>query len=289
MEKRQIAQIAIIGGIAVFLLKLVAFFASDSIALFSDALESIVNIAASVMMYIALVISERPADTNHHYGHQKAENISAFVEGMLIVIAAILIIDATAGRLFHPIEPGNLGISLTISLLASSLNGIMALVMLKKGRRSHSMALEGDSKHLFSDVISSVGIVIGLTIAGLTGWYIIDPIIALIVAGILIIMGVNVLMKATVDLMDRYCPEEEGQILETVSKFSGISDCHYVKTRRSGPRVYAEAHVCMKGDTTLSEADALRDLITDELEKKIPGLTINIRIESIERGMKRRQ
>lgn len=289
MDKRQIAQIVIMGGIAVFLLKLLAFFTSNSIALFSDALESIVNIAASIMMYIALVISETPADANHQYGHQKAENISAFVEGILIVIAAVLIIDATVGRLFNPIEPGNLGISLAISLLASLLNGIMAFVMLNVGRRYHSMALEGDSKHLFSDVISSVGIVIGLSIAGLTGLFIIDPIIALIVAGILVVMGVGVLRSATVDLMDRYCPEEERQILETVSKFSGISDCHYVKTRRSGPRVYAEAHVCMKGDSTLSEADALRDRITDELERQIPGLTINIRIESIERGLKRKQ
>ena len=288
MDKRKIAQLVIIGGVAVFLLKLLAFFASNSIALFSDALESIVNIAASIMMYIALVISDRPADADHKYGHRKAENISAFVEGMLIVIAAILIINATTGRLFHPIEPGNLGISLAISIFASSLNGIMAFVMLREARRSHSIALEGDSKHLFSDVISSVGIVVGLSIAGLTGWYIIDPIIALIVAGVLIIMGVNVLRKATVDLMDRYCPDEERQILETITEFSGISDCHFVKTRRSGPLVYAEAHVCMKGDTTLSEADTLRDSITEELEKKIPGLTINIRIESIERGSKRK-
>ncbi|MGD0817059.1 MAG: cation diffusion facilitator family transporter [Methanomassiliicoccales archaeon] len=288
MEKRQIASIVIIGGIVVFMLKLLAFFTSNSIALFSDALESIVNIAASIMMYIALVISEKPADENHHYGHKKAENISAFVEGVLIMIAATLIIEATVGRLFNPIEPGNLGISLVISLSASSLNGIMAFVMLKESRRSHSMALEGDSKHLFSDVLSSIGVVVGLFIAGLTGWYIIDPIIALIVAGLLIVMGANVLRKATVDLMDHNCPEEERKILETVSRFSGISDCHYIKTRRSGPLVYAEAHVCMKGDSTLSEADELRDRITEELEREIPGLTINIRIESIERGSKRK-
>jgi cation diffusion facilitator family transporter len=288
VDKRQIAKIVIIGGIVVFTLKLIAYFTSDSVALLSDAMESMVNIAASIMMYVALVISERPADENHHYGHQKAENISAFVEGILIVVAAILIIETTVGRLFNPIEPSNLSLSLVISLSASSLNGIMAFVMLKEARVSYSMALEGDSKHLFSDVLSSVGVVVGLFIAGLTGWYIIDPIIALVVAGILVVMGVKVLRKAAVDLMDHNCPEEEKRILKTVSRFSGISDCHYIKTRRSGPQVYAEAHVCMKGDSTLSEADQLRDCITEELEKEIPGLIINIRIESIERGLKRK-
>lgn len=287
MDKRQIAKIVIIGGIGVFLLKLLAFFTSNSIALFSDALESIANIAASIMMYIALVISDKPADHNHKYGHRKAENISAFVEGMLIMIAALLIIEATVSRLFNPIEPSNLGVSLVISLFASSLNGIMAFVMLKESKKSHSIALEGDSKHLFSDVLSSVGVVVGLFIATLTGWYIIDPIMALFVAILLIIMGVNVLRKATIDLMDQNCPEEERIILETVSRFSGIHDCHYIKTRKCGPQIYAEAHVCMKGDTTLSEVDKLRDLITEKLEKEIPGLTINIRIESIERGLKR--
>lgn len=221
VDKQQIAKIVIIGGIAVFALKLIAYYTSNSVALLSDAMESMVNIAASLMMYIALRISERPADENHRYGHQKAENLSAFVEGMLILIAAILIIEATVGRLFNPIEPSNLSVSLVISLSASLLNGIMAFVMLKESRESRSMALEGDSKHLFSDVISSVGVVVGLFIAGLTGWYIIDPMIALVVAGLLIVMGVNVLRKATVDLMDHNCPEEERIILETVSRFRG--------------------------------------------------------------------
>ena len=144
-------------GLTVFVLKLVAYFLSNSVALLSDALESTINIVASVMMFFALMLASRPEDEDDKYGHQKAENISALVEGVLIIIAAILIVQAAVGRLSDPVPLEDINLGLVLSLSATSLNGILAWAMMKEAKRSRSMALEGDAKHLFSDVVSSIG------------------------------------------------------------------------------------------------------------------------------------
>lgn len=279
MDKGRIAAIAIAVGVVVFLLKLFAYFLSDSVALLSDAMESIINIVASILMFLAVRIAARPEDSDHRYGHQKAENISALIEGVLIIIAAVLIIEATIGRLFNPVPLENPSFGLAVSIVASSLNGALALLMLREAKKSHSMALEGDAKHLLSDVMSSVGVVIGLVIAVVTGLYILDPLIALIVALLLIKMGIDVFHRTTHDLMDASCEEEESLIIEVLQKDPRFLEYHDLKTRRSGSHLFMEVHICLDGDVTISQGQDIVTKLEGELRTKVPGIVPTIRLE----------
>ena len=279
MKKQQIALLVIIGGIAVFAIKLLAFLVSNSVALLSDAMESIINIVASIMMFTAGIIAARPEDENHKYGHEKAENISALVEGVLIIIAAVLIIEAALSRIFNPVAFGNIDLGLILSLGATSLNGLLALMLLREAKKNRSMAFEGDAKHLFSDVMSSVGVVIGLFIASITGLYILDPLIALVVAIILIKMGIDVFRKTSRDLMDTSCEEEEKAIIAVLERSQGFIEYHELKTRRSGNKVFMEVHLCVDGDVSVSKAHDLTLKIEKELEEAIPGIVPTIHVE----------
>jgi cation diffusion facilitator family transporter len=282
VNKTRIAILAIVVGIFIFLLKLAAYFTSNSVALLSDALESIINIVASIMMFAALSIAARAKDEGHKYGHQKAENISALVEGVLIIVAAVLIIEATIGRIFNPVGFEDVNLGIIISLCATSLNGILAFIMLRESRKNRSMALEGDAKHLISDVVSSVGVVVGLFIANVSGVLILDPLIAMVVAVLLVKMGISVLKRTSHDLMDSTCEEEEKLIVEAMEKVGGFLEYHDLKTRRSGDTIYMDVHICMSGDFTLSQAHALSVLIEKEIETAIPGTVSNIHIEDQE-------
>lgn len=271
--------LAIAGGIFIFILKLLAYLISNSVALLSDAMESIINIVASIMMFAALCIAARGVDENHRYGHQKAENISAMVEGVLIIIAAVLIVEATIGRLFNPVGFDNINLGLIVSLCATSLNGILAVIMLRESKKNRSMALEGDAKHLFSDVMSSVGVVIGLFIASVTQIFIIDPLIAMLVAVLLVKMGIDVFRKTSKDLMDESCVEEERSIIAVLERTKGYLEYHELKTRRSGHEVFMEVHLCLDGDMSVKEAHELTLKIEKELEVAVPGIVSSIHIE----------
>jgi cation diffusion facilitator family transporter len=288
MDKSRIAVLAIAVGFIVFILKVLAYLVSNSVALLSDAMESIINIAASILMFAALTIASKPEDVDHRYGHQKAENISALIEGVLIIIAAILIIEATIGRLFDPVVLENVDLGLLISLSATSLNGILALVMVRIARSTRSMALEGDAKHLFSDVVSSVGVVAGLFLASITGLYILDPLIALIVAILLFKMGIEVLRKTCHDLMDSTCEEEEKAIVDVLERNEGFLEYHDLKTRRSGSNIFMDVHICLDGSLTVSEGQALVTRIEGELRAAVPDLVPNIRIEDQTQCQKRK-
>jgi cation diffusion facilitator family transporter len=230
-------------------------------------------------MLSALIISARKEDETHKYGHRKAENISALVEGILIIIAAVLIVQATIGRLFNPVGFSDIDLGLIISLCATSLNGILAVIMLRESKRNRSMALEGDAKHLFSDVISSVGVVIGLFVASITGIFIIDPLIALIVAILLVKMGIDVFRRTSKDLMDSNCAEEEKTIIAVLEKTQGYLEYHGLKTRRSGEKVFMEVHLCVDGEVTVKKAHELTERIEKELELTVPGILSTIHIE----------
>jgi cation diffusion facilitator family transporter len=279
VDKKQIAMLAIFGGVFIFLLKLSAYFASNSVALLSDALESIINIVASIMMFAALGIASKAEDENHKYGHQKAENISALVEGVLIIIAAVLIIEATVGRILNPVGFEDVNLGIIISLCATSLNGLLAIVMLRESKKSQSMALEGDAKHLFSDVMSSVGVVIGLFIANVTGLYILDPLIALVVAVLLIKMGISVFRRTTHDLMDSTCEEEEKAIVAVLDRKDGFLEYQGLKTRRSGNQIFMEVHIRMAGKVSLSDANELSAKIEKQIGLAVPGIVANIHVE----------
>jgi len=170
MDKKRAALVAIIGGLFIFLVKMGAWFMSGSVALLSDALESIVNIAASLLMFYSVYVSGIPADEEHHYGHEKIENISSLIEGLLILTAALFIIHTALERIYHPVELTRIEGALGVSLFATAMNGGLSWFLGRTAGESGSMALEGDAKHLLSDVITSVGVAAGLWVAQISGW-----------------------------------------------------------------------------------------------------------------------
>ncbi len=280
VRKQQVAKLAVAVGLLIFFIKLTAYLISGSVALLSDALESIVNIAASIMMLASIRVALMPADADHKYGHQRAENISCLVEGVLIVIAAILIIIASAGRLLDPQPFTSIGLAIMVSLAATSLNGGMSYLLIRSSRSNGSIALEGDAKHLLSDVISSIGVVAGLLLAELTGWYILDPLMALVVALLLVRMAYSVLAKTCHDLMDHSCPESEAIIGKVLDEHGGFLQYHDLKTRHVGENVYVEMHLCVPAKTTMAEAHELTESIEAAIRMKVPGAVVSIHMET---------
>jgi cation diffusion facilitator family transporter len=280
MKKKQAALTALVCGIAIFGIKLVAYFVSNSVALLSDALESIVNIAASGLMLFSVCISERAPDSSHRYGHQKIEDISSLVEGIFIIIAALFIIYAAAGRLFQPAELFELDVAIAISMLATALNGGLSWLLIKTAKSWGSTALEGDAKHLFSDVISTVGVWIGLFVAQLTGWAFLDPVLAFAVAVLIIRMGAGLVLKASNRLMDHSCIAEEKKIKEILDRHSfQFIDFHDLKTRRHGNQVFAELHLSVDGSLSVKEAHDLTDHLEEELKEEHPNIKLTIHVE----------
>jgi cation diffusion facilitator family transporter len=271
---------AIIGGLIVFCFKLAAFFVSGSVALLSDALESIVNIIASFIMFISIRISGTPADIDHPYGHEKIENISAFIEGALVLVAGLLIAYTAIGRLFNPVELGSIDVALAISLLATATNAGLSLYLTKSAKATGSIALEGDAKHLLSDVLSSVGVVIGLFIAKLTGWIILDPLLALVMACIVFKMGTELVSKAGNGLLDQAADDEQKKIEDLLdAHHPHFIDYHNVKTRRSGNKVFAELHLAVDPNLTVQTAHDLTKHLEEELHLELPEVRLTIHVE----------
>ena len=280
MDKRGIAVTAIVGGVAIFGIKLYSYYISGSVALLSDALESIVNIVASLMMYMSVRISEQPPDDNHRYGHQKIENISSFIEGALIIVAGALIGRAALNRLFEPVTLVSLDLAIGLSLFATMLNGLLSWLLMKKAEETRSMALEGDAKHLFSDVVSSIGVAFGLFIEQFLGIPVLDPLMAMIVAFMVLRLGLGLVYKSGSGLMDESCPETEEKIRELMDRHkSQFVDYHDLKTRRSGDRVFAELHLSLDGSLSVQEAHDFTDHLEWDVENEIPGVDLTIHVE----------
>jgi cation diffusion facilitator family transporter len=280
MEKRQAALLAVIGGIAVFAMKFLAYAISNSIALLSDALESIVNIAASGLMLLSVRISEKPADESHNYGHQKIEEISRMMEGILILAAVVLIVYTAAERFFAPVRLFELNLAIGISIVATALNAGLSWFLADVARKKRSAALEGDAKHLLSDVASSAGVWAGLIIVQLTGYIFMDSILAFAMAALIGRMGIELIMKSSNLLMDRSCKEEKEKIEEVLLRHKyRLIDFHDVKTRRNGSQVFAELHLSVDGSLSIKEAHDFTDHLEQELKEEVPNLTLTIHVE----------
>ncbi len=280
MDKRGMAATAIVGGVAIFGIKLYSYYISGSVALLSDALESIVNIVASIMMYMSVRISEQPPDDKHRYGHQKIENISSFIEGALIIVAGALIGRAAVNRLLEPVTLVSMNLAIGLSLFATALNGLLSWLLMKKAEETRSMALEGDAKHLFSDVVSSMGVAFGLFIGQFLGIPILDPLMAMIVAFMVLRLGLGLVYKSGSGLMDESCPETEEKIRKLMERHkSQFVDYHNLKTRRSGDRVFAELHLSLDGSLSVQEAHDFTDHLEWDVENEVPGVDITIHVE----------
>jgi cation diffusion facilitator family transporter len=267
-------------ALATIALKTGAWWISGSVSLLSDALESLVNLAGALFALAMVVIAERPPDDDHPYGHHKAEYFSSGFEGVLIFAAALAIVWAAVERLLHPQPLEAVGWGIALSVLSSMLNGALAWAMLKKARTHRSMALEADARHLFTDVYTSAGVVVGLLAVMATGWIWLDPVIAILVALNILREGGSLVWRSTEGLMDRAVePEVRAEIDKTLDGFrhQAIRFDHVV-TRRAGQRRFVDLHMHMPAAWTLGRAAAVRTSVEQALMAAVPGLRASIQL-----------
>ncbi|WP_439272167.1 cation diffusion facilitator family transporter [Pseudochrobactrum sp. HB0163] len=278
---RRLAAWTIPVAIGVMALKYLAYLLTGSVALYSDALESIVNVIASVGAWWAISVSIMPADGNHPYGHHKAEYLSAVVEGVLIVVAALLICREAWNAFAHPRTMDEPWIGLGINLLAAFINMLWAGLLIRTGRAHKSPALLADGKHIMTDVITSAGVLAGLIAAIITGWTILDPLLAMIVALNILWQGWHVINSSVQGLMDVGVePQEEMQIRDIIStNAEGALEVHDLKTRIAGRVIFIEFHLVVAADMTVGDSHIICDRIEDALQEKFENCRIVIHVE----------
>ncbi|WP_236082550.1 cation diffusion facilitator family transporter [Acidipropionibacterium jensenii] len=278
------AWLSIAAAVATIVLKTWAWRVTGSVGLLSDAAESLVNLVAAIIALVVLKISIRPPDQNHQFGHSKAEYFSAATEGIMIFVAAALILVQAGDRLLHPTPLDNLGIGLLVSVVASVINGVVARILSVNGRRRRSMTLIADGRHLFTDVITSVGVIVGIALVWLTGWHRLDAIVALAVGVNILITGARLIGQSGAGLMDIALPSQvNDEILAFLdSRSSKTLKFHAVRTREAGYRRFLEFHMLMPGEWTVQHGhDVMEDLI-DDLITRWPELRVMGHLEPIE-------
>ena len=240
-------------------LKYLAYLLTGSVALYSDALESIINVVAAGGAYLALRVSARPADAGHPYGHSKAEYFSAVAEGVLIVLAALSIIRAALPDFLQPRELDAPLLGLGISAGASVINFLWAGVLLRIGQARRSPALVADGRHVMSDVVTSAGVLGGLLVAKYTGWLILDPLLAVLVAFNILWSGFGLVRDSVGGLMDAAVdPDTEKRIRQAISEQGdGALEAHDLRTRHAGAVTFVEFHLVVPGDMTVEVAHAI--------------------------------
>ena len=267
-------------AVATIALKTAAWWFTGSVSLLSDALESLVNLAGAMFALAMVTVAAQPADEDHPYGHHKAEYFSSGFEGVMITVAALAIIWASVQRLLAPQPLEQVGLGLALSVASSALNAALAWAMLRKARELRSIALEADARHLYTDVWTSAGVVLGLAAAVGTGWNWLDPVIAIAVALNILREGAALVRRSADGLMDRALePEVRAEIERTLDVFrhQAIRFDHVV-TRRAGQRRFVDLHMHMPAGWTLGRAAALRTSVEQALMSAVPGLRATIQL-----------
>jgi len=279
------AWLSIAAAIATIILKAGAYFLTGSVGLLSDALESLVNLVGAMMALGMLLIAARPADESHVYGHSKAEYFSSVTEGVLILGAAIGIISAAMSRLLHPRPLEQLGLGLAVSVTASIINWIVSRILLREGKKRSSITLEADARHLMTDVWTSAGVISGVAIAGMTGWQILDPLIAIAVALNIVWTGFQLIRRSVAGLMDAALPASEQKLIQDVmDKYSekGVN-FHALRTRQAAARRFVSVHMLVPGAWTVHDAHHIAEDFEADIRKALGGVvTVFTHMEPVE-------
>ncbi|MFP4125549.1 MAG: cation diffusion facilitator family transporter [Alphaproteobacteria bacterium] len=273
-------------GVVVLALKLAAWALTGSVALLSDALESIVNVAAAGLALWALWIAAHPADAEHPYGHHKAEYLSAVVEGALIIVAALVILHEAGWALVEPRAIEAAWSGLVLNGVATALNAVWAVYLLRVGRRWRSPAIGADGLHLLADVVTSVGVIAGIALAVALDAPVLDPLLAGLVAINILWMGQRLVRRSVAGLMDA-APDAE--TLERIRRAIAVSatgalEAHDVRTRHAGRAAFVEFHLVVPGEWTVAEAHAVCDRIEAALKAELEGAVITIHVEPEEKA-----
>jgi cation diffusion facilitator family transporter len=282
--KRRVATLAfwsIIAALVVMGLKFVAWRMTGSVALYSDALESIVNVITATAAVWAIRVSHKPADQDHPFGHHKAEYFSAVLEGVLIVVASLLIIAQVWQTIRNPLPMAQPWEGLAVNGGAAIVNAVWATILIRFGSKAKSPALEADGRHIMTDVVTSVGVIIGLVAAVLTGWHVLDPLLALIVALNILYQGFHVTGQSLNGLMDRGVDTEEHMHIRDIisANSKGALEVHDLKTRIAGRATFIEFHMVVDADMSVGESHVICDRIEDALKADIPSVRVIIHVE----------
>ncbi|MFW5490542.1 MAG: cation diffusion facilitator family transporter [Desulfovibrio sp.] len=284
---RKYAYLSIAASIATIVLKFGAYYLTDSVGLLSDAAESLVNLAAGIMALIALTVAHMPPDSDHAYGHGKAEFFSSGVEGILILVASVGIAVAAISRFLDPRPIENLGPGLVVAIVAAAVNFFTARAMFKAGKEYDSITLEADAKHLMTDVYTSVGVVAGLGVMLIApaSLHFLDPLIAVTMAVNIAFAGVGLIRRSAAGLMDSSLPESE---IETIkAAISAIlkdrkASYHDLRTRKAGANRFVEFHLLVPGETMVKDSHDLCCAIEDRICKELPNANVLIHAEPLE-------
>ncbi len=268
-------------GVVVLGLKALAWHMTGSVALLSDALESTVNVATAIAALVAIKVAARPADANHPYGHHKAEFLSAVLEGVMIIVAAMLILHEAYKGLQSPRILDAPLQGLVVNGLASVLIGVWCWLLITRGRKLRSPELVADGRHLLSDVVSSVGVTFGVLLAIQTGWAVLDPLLAGIVALNILWSGWKVMATSLSGLMDEAVPDETMAKIRNVisSQADGALEAHDLRTRHAGKVTFVDFHLVVPGATSVADAHDICDRIEREMKLKVPDAMVTIHVE----------
>ena len=280
MQVRTLLLLSVAAAVAAIVLKSAAWWITGSVGLASDALESFVNLASALFALAMVTIAARPADEDHPFGHTKAEYFSSAFEGVMIAAAAVAIVWTALPRFVHPkaLEAVDVGVALTV--LSSAVNGLLAWKMMAASRAQRSVALEADARHLYADVWTSAGVVVGVVLVQWTGWLWLDPAIAIVVATNIIREGARVVWGSIDGLMDKALePDVQTRIDRTLARFAAESiRFHDMVTRRAGSRRFLDMHMHVPAGWTLGRAAALRGEVEQALMGEVAGLRASIQL-----------
>lgn len=281
VDLTRFAWLSIAAALVTITLKTAAYLLTGSVGLLSDAAESVVNLVAAFVALIALNVAAQPKDDDHHFGHSKAEYFSAGVEGLMILVAALVIIWAAVGRFLHPSAIENVGIGLSVSVVASLVNGAVAMVLMRAGRAHRSITLTADGKHLLTDVWTSAGVVIGVLLVALTGWLRLDPIIAFAVGLNIIWTGWHLVAQSVDGLMDKAMSAEiHARLTAVLGEFSS-PDVHFhgIRTRESGQQQFVSMHVLVPGEWSVRRGHDLLEDVEERLHSEFDHLEVLTHLE----------
>jgi len=275
------AWLSIAAAVVTIALKTGAYLLTGSVGLLSDAAESVVNLVAAVIALVALTVAARPADDNHHYGHGKAEYFSAGIEGLMIFVAAALIIVSAVNRLLHPQELEKLGIGLAITLLATAINGAVGWLLIRVGKQHRSATLVADGKHLMTDVWTSVGVVVGVGLVAVTGWLPLDSLVAIAVAINILWMGWRLVASSTTSLLDAALTPADAAIVTAVldRHRSDDVDFHGLQTRESGRQRFVSVHVLVPGAWTVQQAHDMVEVVESDIRAALDQVHVSTHLE----------
>lgn len=280
-SKTKVAALSVLSNTTLIILKVGAGILSGSVSIISEAIHSGMDLIAAIIAFFSVRVSSNPADEDHPYGHGKVENISGVVEGLLILIAAVLIIVEAVKKILHPAEISETWPGIAVMLFSALVNTIVASVLYKVAKREDSVALEADALHLKTDVYTSLGVGGGLLLIKFTGVALLDPIVAILVALLIVKEGWHLTRNAFTPLLDASLPASEQVLIkETLERYKDkIIDFHGLKTRKSGNARFIDLHLTVLGDLTVAESHALSKEVELELQHVLKNVDVNIHID----------